>query len=157
VARLVVAAILVLAAVAVARLIQRRRTPASPTQPAWSVPVQLDRSEFAGPERPWLVVVFSSATCRSCADMVGKANALASPNVAVEDVGASSDPERHRRYHIEAVPITVLADAKGVVRASFVGPVSATDLWAAVAEVRQPGSTPRAQCTHDDPAGPDDY
>jgi hypothetical protein len=29
-----------------------------------------------------------------------------------------------------------------VVRASFVGPPTATDLWAAVAEARQPGVSP---------------
>jgi hypothetical protein len=152
VTRLVVAAVLVLAAVVVARLIQRRRTSAPPTQPEWRAPVQLDRSDFAQPDRPWLVVVFSSATCHSCADVVAKAKALASPSVAVEEVEASRDLERHRRYHVDAVPIMVLADRGGVVRASFIGPVSATDLWAAVAEAREPGSAPRAQCTHD----PDD-
>ncbi len=36
----------------------------------------------------------------------------------------------------------VVADADGVARASFIGPATATDLWATVAEVRQPGSSP---------------
>jgi hypothetical protein len=36
----------------------------------------------------------------------------------------------------------VVADAQGVVRRGFVGAFTATDLWAAVAEVRAPGSTP---------------
>jgi hypothetical protein len=31
-----------------------------------------------------------------------------------------------------------------VVRASFLGPGTATDLWGAVAELREPGSTPGA-------------
>jgi hypothetical protein len=35
-----------------------------------------------------------------------------------------------------------VADAEGAVRASFVGPATATDLWAAVAELRDPGSVP---------------
>ena len=48
----------------------------------------------------------------------------------------------HRKYAIDAVPLVVVADARGVVGASFIGPASATDLWAAVAEVRQPGSSP---------------
>ena len=39
----------------------------------------------------------------------------------------------HERYRIDAVPTLVVADADGVVRASVVGPVSATDLWALVA------------------------
>jgi hypothetical protein len=48
----------------------------------------------------------------------------------------------HRKYDIQAVPLVVVADAEGVVGAGFVGPASATDLWAAVAELRQPGSSP---------------
>jgi hypothetical protein len=31
----------------------------------------------------------------------------------------------------------------------FVGPVTATDLWAAVAEAREPGSTPGSCDNHD--------
>ncbi|MBA3604967.1 MAG: hypothetical protein H0W46_03145, partial [Acidimicrobiia bacterium] len=42
----------------------------------------------------------------------------------------------HARYRIDSVPLLVIADASGVVRRSFLGPVSATDLWAAVAAVR---------------------
>ena len=38
--------------------------------------------------------------------------------------------------------MTVVADADGVVRRAFVGAFTATDLWAAVAELRVPGSTP---------------
>ena len=49
----------------------------------------------------------------------------------------------HQRYAIDAVPCLVIADADGAVRAGFLGPVTATDLWAAVAEARQPGSIDR--------------
>jgi hypothetical protein len=54
----------------------------------------------------------------------------------------SESKELHERYGISGVPMVVIADAEGVVRKSFVGSVSATDLWAAVAEVRadQPSS-----------------
>ena len=65
-----------------------------------------------------------------------KAQALASPSLAVAEVELATEPELHRRYGIDAVPLVLLADAEGVVRASFVGPPTATDLWAAVAEVR---------------------
>ena len=37
---------------------------------------------------------------------------------------------------IDAVPALVVVDRLGVVRRSFIGPVSATHLWAALAEVR---------------------
>jgi len=36
------------------------------------------------------------------------------------------------------VPLVLIVDAEGVVRRDFLGPVTATDLWAAVAEVRNP-------------------
>jgi hypothetical protein len=62
--------------------------------------------------------------------------------VAVDDVEVTARRDVHERYGIEAVPTIVVADADGVVRASFVGPPTATDLWAAVAEVREPGSAP---------------
>jgi hypothetical protein len=43
---------------------------------------------------------------------------------------------------LAAIPTTVIADCEGVVRRGFVGAFTATDLWAAVAELRAPGSTP---------------
>ena len=42
----------------------------------------------------------------------------------------------HRRYRIDAVPLLVIADDAGVVRHHFLGPVTATDLWAAMARLR---------------------
>jgi hypothetical protein len=133
--RLLVAFALIAVAVAVAAVVDRRR-PDAPTQPTWTVPAQLDRREFAQPDAPWLVVVFSSATCDSCRDTVAKANVLAGAEVAVEDVEVGASPDRHRRYGIDAVPVVVIADAEGIVRASFVGPPTATDLWAAMASAR---------------------
>ena len=43
----------------------------------------------------------------------------------------------HTKYGIEAVPLVAIADEHGVVHRGFAGPMSATDLWAAVAEVRE--------------------
>jgi hypothetical protein len=57
--------------------------------------------------------------------------------VAVEEAEVTARPDLHKRYHIDAVPIIVVADGEGVVRTSFTGPPSATDLWAAVAGVRE--------------------
>ena len=140
--RLVIAAVLLAVAVVVALLVERRR-PDPPTQNRrWPVPIQLDRADFAGAEQPWLVAVFSSATCQSCAKAVSVARVLESSAVAVDDVEVTARKHVHDRYGIEAVPTIVVADHDGVVRASFVGPPTATDLWAAVAEVREPGSTP---------------
>ena len=62
--------------------------------------------------------------------------------MAVEEVEYGTDRALHERYSIDAVPTLVIADAQGVVVATFLGPMTATDLWAAVAEAREPGSTP---------------
>lgn len=148
--RLIIGLVLAAGAVAVAMVLQRRRTDA-PTQPrSWTVPAQLDRADFLRPEAPWLVVLFSSATCDTCQGVLAKVEQLESPAVAVQEVEAVADRSLQERYHIDAVPTTVMADAEGVVRASFVGPVTAADLWATLADVREPGSVPPG-CDHGQP------
>jgi hypothetical protein len=135
---------LVLAAVvlAVAALVQRRRRPDAPVRTGYPVPQQLDRVDFDRSEAPWLVAVFTSATCTSCAGVWDRARHLECGDVAVQELEVAARKDLHDRYRIEAVPTTVVADAAGVVRQSWVGPITATDLWAAVAELREPGSTP---------------
>ena len=133
--RVLIAAAIVVVAVAVA-LVARRRRPDPPTQPSGRVPTQLDRADFARPDAPWLVVVFTSATCHTCADVVAKAEVLASDDVAVDHAEWQTRRDVHDRYRIDGVPLLVIADGDGVVRRSFAGPVSATDLWAAVAAAR---------------------
>jgi hypothetical protein len=139
--RLLIAGAVIAIAVLVAVLLDRRR-PDAPTAPRWAVPTQLDRSDFSRPDVPWLVAVFTSSTCDACAGTASKAAVLDCADVVVEEVEVQARPEVHRRYAIDAVPLVVVADAQGVVRASFVGPPTATDLWAAVAELREPGSSP---------------
>lgn len=121
---------------AIVAVVLERRRPEAPTQGAWAVPAQVDRADFARPDAPWLVAVFTSATCDSCAQAVERANVLASDAVVVVEAEVKAQPDLHRRYHIEAVPIIVVADVDGVVRTSFTGPPSAIDLWAAVAGAR---------------------
>lgn len=146
-------AVVVAAAVILALVVERRR-PDAPTQGEWPVPRQLDRADFDRVDAPWLVAVFSAATCDSCATVLKKSAVLASSEVAVQDVEVGARGDLHKRYGIEAVPTIVLADTEGVVRASFVGEPSATDLWAAVAEVRQPGSSPEPELGQPDGAPP---
>ncbi len=142
--QLLIAAGVLVAALAVGAVLRRRRQVDAPTQPVFSAPSQIDRADFATGDAPWLVAVFSSATCMACRDVVDKARLLESAEVAVVDVEYSADAALHRKYHIDGVPILLLADRQGVVRANFVGPVTATDLWAAVAEARHPGSRPES-------------
>jgi hypothetical protein len=139
--RFVIAAVLIVIGVAVAFVLERRR-PAPPTQARWAVPTQLDRDDFDAAAQPWLVAVFTSSSCESCARATAKAAVLASPQVAYQEVPYQSRKDLHDRYGVEAVPCIVVADPEGVVRASFVGVPSATDLWAAVAEARDPGASP---------------
>lgn len=140
--RLVLALVLAIVALGIAVALQRRQRSDAPVRTGYAVPAQVDRGDFAAPESPWLVAVFTSATCDSCTGVWDRAQALRSDAVAVQQVEHDADRVLHDRYRIEAVPTTLVVDPEGVVAASFIGPVTATDLWAAVAEAREPGSTP---------------
>jgi hypothetical protein len=142
--RVVVAVVLAGIALAVAAILQRRQRPDAPVRTSYAVPTQLDRADFPRPDAPWLVAVFTSATCGTCAGVWERAQPLASAAVAVVELELVEARALHERYAIEAVPTTLVVDAEGVVCRSFLGPVTATDLWAAVAEAREPGSTPDA-------------
>jgi len=142
--RLAIVAIVVSVAAIVA--LRRRRTPQPPTQPRGTVPSQLDRADFAQPATPWLVVAFTSATCSTCSDVMRKASVLASKEVVVQEAEYARDRNLHDRYNIDAVPALVIADSLGVVRYGHLGPISATDLWAAMARCRDP-QLPTAECS----------
>ncbi len=148
--RLLLVAALVLVAVGVAALLRRQGRDAPTRGASWATPTQLDRADFERPDAAWLVAVFSSATCLSCQAVWAKAEQLRSDPVAVQEVQALERRDLHQRYGVEAVPMVLVADATGAVCASFLGEPTATDLWATVAELREPGSTPD-QCDHGQP------
>lgn len=153
--RLLGAVAIVLVAWAVAAIVRRRRASDPPTQPRGQLPQQLDRADFEHAESPWLVAVFTSTSCSTCADVVRKADVVRSAQVAVTEVTFQDQRRVHERYDIDAVPCLVVADSQGVVRAGFLGPVTATDLWAAVADAREPGSVERLEsCDRHDLASP---
>lgn len=134
--RLLVAGVLLVGAVVLA-LVLRRRRPDDPVRTSWAVPDWVDRTDFVSPATPWLVAVFTSATCGSCQDTVDKALPLAGPEVVVAEVEVAARPDLHERYGIEAVPTVVIADGEGAVRGSFLGPPTTAELWARVAEARE--------------------
>ena len=140
--RILVAILLALVALGVAAVLQRRQRPDAPVRTGYAVPAQLDRADFARPDAPWLVAVFTSATCNTCQGVWQRAQPLGSEAVAVQEIEYQAERALHDRYEIDAVPTTLVVDAAGVVASSFLGTVTATDLWAAVAEARAPGSTP---------------
>ena len=133
--RLLLALIIVAVAVVAAVLLERRK-PAPPTRDAYPVPAQLDRLDFPRPHAPWLFVLFSSRTCDSCGPMVARVCSLESESVATVQVEAQADKALHDRYRIEGVPMVVLADGDGVVRAGFVGSVDTWELEAALSDAQ---------------------
>lgn len=146
--RLVVVAVVAVVAIVVAIVVQRRQ-PDAPVRTGYTVPAQLHRPDFARPDADWLVAVFTSATCSTCAGVWEKAKVLESDAVATQELELGAARELHDRYRIDGVPTLVIADRDGVVRASFLGPTTATDLWAALAELREPGSVPEGCEAHD--------
>ena len=146
----VLAVVLALVAVVVAAGLRRRIHPAPLTSPTWSVPQLVDRGDFERPEAEWLVAAFTSATCDTCAGVVERAAVLASADVVVDNVEATAKKWLHQRYRIDAVPLVLVVDRSGVVRSHFLGPVRATDLWGALAELRAPGSVPDSCPAHGD-------
>jgi hypothetical protein len=133
--RIVLAAVLIVVACAVAYALNRRR-PQPPTQAKVAVPAQLDRADFPGIDRPWLVVVWTSATCASCERATAKARLLENADTAYVEVAWQDRRDLHDRYGVDDVPLLVLADAEGVVKVSFVGVPELGDLVGAVAAAR---------------------
>ncbi len=136
----IIASLILLFAAALSFFV-RRRKPDAPSQTTHTVPQQLNRDDFVSAEKPWLLAVFTSSTCDACQDVATKAKVLASKDVAVQIIEFQEMPNLHTRYSIDAVPTTVIADHRGVVQYGVLGPVTATDLWAAMARCRDPKSS----------------
>jgi hypothetical protein len=135
--RVWLAVAIALAVAALAMVLQKRR-PEAPSQRRWAVPDQLDRADFERPGAPWLVAVFSSATCDGCATAVQRAQAVASGDVVVQDVEFTTRRDLHERYNIETVPMLVVADRQGVVRAHFIGTPAEGEVEQALTELTAP-------------------
>ncbi len=139
--RLVVLVVLVAVAVVVALVLQRRR-PDPPSAPSYRAPAQLDRDDFDRPHDPFLVVVFASTSCNTCPEVWAIVEPLGAPDLVTQRVDVEDRSELHERYRIDGVPTTVLADANGVVTATFFGPTSPDDLAEAVDALRRTASGP---------------
>lgn len=134
--QLVVVGVIVVVAVAVASVIERRGRARRPAPTGAVVPPQIDRGDFARPDAPWLVLLFSSDACESCAAMAARLAPLASETTAVDEAEYRTRPDLHAKYAIAAVPVVGVYDADGVARATFVGPTPAETIWHAVADLR---------------------
>ncbi len=121
---------LTIVAVIVAVVMQRRRTE-PPSSPSYRAISEIDRSEFAHPGEPVLIVMFGSLTCNTCPTVW---ETIESIGVPAERVDVQDDPERHRRYRIDGVPTTVIANSSGVVAKTFFGPLSKNQLQEALSQ-----------------------
>jgi hypothetical protein len=136
--RVLIAIALVVVAVVVAYVLQRRK-PDAPSAPKWQIPAQLDRQDFRAPQAEWLVAVFTSSTCDTCAEVMTKIMPLDGGEhgpVVVEEIEYHTQKDRHKRYGIEAIPLVVIADRQGVVVQHYLGPINAADVWAEIAQLR---------------------
>jgi hypothetical protein len=133
-----VVALLVLVFAGGVSFVLRRRQSDAPAPVRGAVPYQLSLKDFSCGDKKWLVAVFTSSTCDACSDVATKARVLESSEVAVEFIDFLENGDLHKRYQIDSVPTTVIADIEGVVRFATVGPLTATDLWAALAKCRDP-------------------
>lgn len=129
--RLMVLLLLAVIAVIVALLLQRRR-PDPPSAPSYRAPRQLDRADFRHPELPVLVVVFASTTCSSCPKVWADVEACGGSTVSAQYVTVQDDPGLHKRYRIDGVPTTIVADREGVVVHAFFGPVDPDELLTSI-------------------------
>ena len=127
--QLVIVAVIVAVTIGVAIASRRVGGDAAPTPSGFTVPGRVARNDFEHPERPWLVAVFTSETCDSCAGVVERAAPLDSPEVAVAAVPVQDQAETHAKYRIDGVPTTIIADAHGTVVGSFLGPVQTCLLY----------------------------
>ena len=135
-ARTLIALGVIAGALALAWLVRRFRA-TYPTAPGYSVPAKLERWDFAHPDSEWLLAVFTSKACSTCAAVAKAAECLGDDALAVQEVELRRHGELHRRYSIDAVPLAVLADCSGTVRASLAGPATEAELSALIASARQ--------------------
>lgn len=131
----IVVVAVVVAGAAVLSVAMQRRRPDPPTSPRMAVPQQVDRSDFADPASPWLMVVFGSATCASCRDAWTIVERLDVASVSVQRLDFPAERAIHERYRIDSVPTIVLADADGVVRWSALGVPSERGLGEALEDL----------------------
>ena len=111
----------------IATLLQRLR-PRGPITAAHSIPQYLNRTDFNQPDAPWLVAVFSSEDCSTCALIVTEAYKLADVDVTVQEVPVGSSAGLHLHYSVDAVPMLLIADADGRVCAHHLGPATNSEL-----------------------------
>jgi len=100
------------------------------------IPGSVAGSDFGLDDDGWMLVVFTSSKCETCATVVEAVSRIDMPNLATAVIEIERMPELHTSYAIDAVPTTIVADPDGVVRKSFLGPVDLPMIELAVSTAR---------------------
>lgn len=132
--RLAIAAVLIVVAIVVASLAQRRRGASPTAAPRSELPAAVDLAAVGMPRGPALVV-FTEETCRTCAAALAVVRGPAGAGLPVAEVPFGVERELHRRHGIDTVPTTVVTDVEGRVVDGWVGRVDLSGLAAALAQV----------------------
>ena len=132
--RLAIAAALVVLAILVASLAQRRRSAAVSAAPRSGLPGAVDL-EAAGIAAGPALVVFTEETCRTCAAAIAVVTGPVGAGLPVAEVPFGAERELHRRHGIDTVPTTVVVDADGQVVDGWIGSVAVSELAAALEHV----------------------
>ena len=125
--RLLILGVVAVAASIIAALLQRWHPRESIAAPH-SIPQYLSRTDFDQPDSAWLIAVFSSKDCATCAPVALEAYKLTDADVTVQEIPVDSSAELHRRYCVSAVPMLLIADADGLVCAHHLGPATNSEL-----------------------------
>ncbi|MEM9035708.1 MAG: hypothetical protein AAGA99_03975 [Actinomycetota bacterium] len=133
--RYLLAAVLLIVAVGIAVVLDRRRRPTSVPSRRFRLPTHFDRLDLPEPELPWLLAIFTSTTCDTCRGVVEAAQPLRSETVGVAELPFQLHRSLHDKYEIEAVPAALLVDRAGEVQASWLGVIEPGDLWGRVSEL----------------------
>lgn len=116
-----------LLAIGAAYLLQRRRSD-PPSSPSYRAIAEVDRSEFVQPEARLLVAMFGSTTCNTCPQVWETISKIDQSDIARERIDVQTDAERHKRYRIDGVPTTIVANHDGTVRKTMFGPITFAEL-----------------------------
>lgn len=125
-ARALLAVVLVLAILFVARLLRARRSRAGAADVRPDAQPLVPDALRAGAERTW--VLFTSPYCATCGPTEERLKA-SDPGARVVRVDATREPLLAKAFHVRSAPTAVLADADGRVQARLVGP-EAVERWA---------------------------
>lgn len=128
---------IVLALIVISIIIANKKNTATQIT-SFDLPTFIDRNDFENKKAKTLVVVFSSQHCDACETVWNKVQVLQSDLVDIAKVSYQDvvGKKLHLKYQIDAVPSVLICDEQGSVFKSYLGNVTATDLWAGVAELR---------------------